>query len=48
MHVQLSRELETGNNISHPLDVKYVDTSVQSEIVKLHGFYFYCPEHRSS
>jgi hypothetical protein len=38
MHIQLSREFETGYSISHPLGVKYVVTSVQSEIVKLRWF----------
>ena len=40
MHIHLSREFETGYSISHPLRVKYVVTSVQSEIVKLHWFSF--------
>ena len=40
MHIQLSREFETAYSISHPLGVKYVVTSVQSEIVKLHWFSF--------
>ena len=41
MHIQLSREFETGYSISHPLGVKYVVVAtVQSEIVKLHWFSF--------
>lgn len=40
MHIHLSREFETGYSISQPLGVKYVVTSVQSEIVNLHWFSF--------
>jgi len=40
MHIELSREFETGYSISHPLGVKHVVTSVQPEIVKLHWFSF--------
>ena len=40
MHIQLSREFETGYSISHPLGVKYVVTSVQSGTLKLHWFSF--------
>ena len=40
MHIQLSCEFETGYSISHPLGVKYVVVSVQSETVKLHWFSF--------